>query len=93
MATTELFSSDTQRAEVLFKVRPKSDESIGAKNPWNVDGIFEFYLWNPGSGEYIGIFLYECKNQSSHVEILPFVSPSLLSMVFETKMTPVYFVI
>lgn len=58
MATTELFSSDTQRAEVLFRVQPKSDPKIPAKYQWNADGIFEFYLWNPGSGEYIGIFLY-----------------------------------
>eukprot|EP00499_Haloplacidia_sp_CaronLabIsolate_P006260 CAMPEP_0196781816 /NCGR_PEP_ID=MMETSP1104-20130614/10385_1 /TAXON_ID=33652 /ORGANISM="Cafeteria sp., Strain Caron Lab Isolate" /LENGTH=348 /DNA_ID=CAMNT_0042152047 /DNA_START=60 /DNA_END=1106 /DNA_ORIENTATION=+ len=56
MCTTEMFDAATQRCEVTFKVMPYHHPDMGSM--YNVEGVFELYLWNPTSGEYIGMFLY-----------------------------------
>jgi hypothetical protein len=59
MCTVEKFDSDAQRVEVTFRVLPLEDESlpylVGRKN---CETVFELFLWNPNSLEYIGIYLH-----------------------------------
>lgn len=53
--TQETFGPETQRCEVQFFVMPRRSNNMGSMS--NMDGVLEFYLWNPTSGEYIGMFL------------------------------------
>lgn len=86
MCTTECFSNDAVRTEVKIRTMPDCDKNSDTNAQYyiffyfniriinyisNYGVIFEVYLWNPTTEEYIGVYLYAedeaGKNKTMHI--------------------------